>query len=60
MKKSRYTDEQIAFAEAGGNRHAGGRGHPPDGNFVADVLPMEEGLWWSLRWRAEAPEAARG
>ena len=28
--------------EAGGNRHTGGRGHPADGDFRADVLSLEE------------------
>jgi putative transposase len=32
MKKSRYTGRaDRVCAEAGGDGHAGGRGHPPDG-----------------------------
>ena len=38
-------------AEPGRNRHAGDRGHPPYGDFRADILSLEEGVrrargWW--------------
>jgi hypothetical protein len=49
MKKSRYTEEQIAFALKQADRHAGSGGHPPDRDFGADVLPVEEGVRWSQR-----------
>ena len=43
MQKSRFTEEQIPFAlkQADG----GGRGHSADGDFGADILPLEEALW---------------
>ena len=58
MKKSRYTDEQIAFALKQARpvaeviRRMKG--------FGADVLPLGEGVRRSRRRRAEAFEAARG
>jgi hypothetical protein len=48
MKKSWYTDEQIAVAlKQVENRHAGSRSHPADGDFRANVLSVEEGVWRS-------------
>ena len=61
MKKSRYTEEQIAFAlkqaETGTPvaeviRRMGG--------IRADVLPLEEGVWRAGCGRVAAGEAARG
>ena len=43
MKKSRFTDQQIAFAlAAGGGRHAGRRGVSEDGRQPSDVFPVEK------------------
>ncbi len=61
MKKTRHTDEQIAFALKQAET-----GTPVAkvirrmGDLRADVLPLEEGIRRARRRRAAAPEAAGG
>jgi hypothetical protein len=41
MKKSHFTEEQIAYAtEAGGDRNRGDRSVPSDGRKRADLLSL--------------------
>ena len=42
MKKTRYTEEQIAFALRQADQGRRGRSHPEDGHLHADVLSLEE------------------
>ncbi|VVT32302.1 hypothetical protein SPHINGO391_70006 [Sphingomonas aurantiaca] len=57
IKKSRYTDDQIAFALKQAETSTPGRSHSVNGNFGADVLSLEECVRRSQRRRTEAPEA---
>src|SRR5688572_6839505 len=42
MKKSRYSEEQVAYAALGGIRDAGRRCLSPDGHRGSHLLPLEE------------------
>jgi hypothetical protein len=44
MRKTRHPEEQIAFALNQAETGFGRGVDPPDGDFGADVLPLEEGL----------------
>jgi hypothetical protein len=61
VKKSRYTEEQIAYtmkqAETGTSV---AEVDPPDGDIGVDVLPVEEAVWWAGRWRASTAQATGG
>ena len=39
-----YRGADCLRDEAGGDRHAGGGGDPPDGDFEADILPVDEAV----------------
>ncbi len=47
-------------AVAGGDGHAGGGGHPPDGRIGANVSPQEEGVWQARCGQAATSQATRG
>lgn len=61
MKKSKYSEEQIAFAlrqtETG---TAGGRGLPEAWDHRADVLPLEAQVWRAWSFRAPPLKAIGG
>ena len=55
MKKTRHTEEQIAFAlKQAETGTAVAEVIRADGDLRADVLPLEEGIWraWSRRSRS--------
>ena len=58
MKKSRHTEEQIAFALKQAETGTAVAEVIRDGNLGANVLPLKEGVRWSRRRRVAAPEAA--
>ena len=55
-----YRGADCLCVEAGGDGDSGGGGNPPNGDFGADFLPLEEGLWRAWRRRVAAREATRG
>jgi hypothetical protein len=59
MKKSKFTEQQIAFAPASGERNTGCRGVPQDGHLGSDVLSLEATLRRLDAVRSEEVTAAR-